>query len=143
MALYVGGRSVRFRTRWPDRPRYRVVAACRTRRTAYLYEYAGGLNGCNATQLATFPFFPGELVLDKNANLLLADQIDGVVDVIPPPYTAIGSQISVPSNPFSVTINRKNNRVLAVARTARPTLGAANRKPLQHCGALLSFHRVA
>lgn len=79
--------------------------------TAYLYEYAGGLNGCNATQLATFPFFPGELVLDKNANLLLADQIDGVVDVIPPPYTAIGSQISVPSNPFSVTLNRKNNRV--------------------------------
>lgn len=79
--------------------------------TAYLYEYAGGLNGCNVTQLATFPFFPGELVLDKNANLLLADQIDGVVDVLPPPYTAIGSQISVPSNPFSVTVNRKNNRV--------------------------------
>jgi hypothetical protein len=83
--------------------------------TAYLYEYAGGLSGCNATALATFPFFPGELVLDKNANLLLADQIDGVVDVIPPPYSSIGSQISVPSNPFSVTINKANDRVYITA----------------------------
>jgi hypothetical protein len=90
--------------------------------TAYLYEYRGGLSGCNATELATFPFFPGELVLDKNANLLLADQIDGVVDILPPPYTAIGSQISVPSNPFSVTINKKNDRVY-ISAYAGPSSG--------------------
>ena len=90
--------------------------------TAYLYEYAGGLNGCNATELGTFPFFPGELVLDKNANLLLADQTDGAVDVIPPPYNAIGSKISVPSNPFSVTINKKNDRVY-ISAYAGPSSG--------------------
>lgn len=90
--------------------------------TAYLYEYAGGLNGCNATALGTFPFFPGELVLDKNANLLLADQTDDVVDVIPPPYNTIGSQISVPSNPFSVTINKKNDRIY-ISAYAGPSSG--------------------
>ena len=80
--------------------------------TAYLYEYAGGLKGCPATQLATFPFFPGGLVLDKNANIILVDQVDGVVDILPPPYTAIGSQISVPSGePFMATINKKNDQI--------------------------------
>jgi len=78
--------------------------------TAYLYEYAGGLKGCSSTQLATFPFFPGGMVLDKKQNLIIADQIDDVVDVIAPPYTTITSQISA-IDPGMVSINKKNDRL--------------------------------
>ena len=78
--------------------------------TTYLYEYAGGLKGCSATQLATFPFFPGGMVLDKNQNLIIADQVDDVVDVIAPPYSTIASQISA-VDPGMVSINKKNDRL--------------------------------
>lgn len=78
--------------------------------TAYLYKYAGGLKGCSAELLATFPFFPGGMVMDKNQNLILPDQVDDVVDVIPPPYTTIGSQISAP-DAFMATINKNNDQI--------------------------------
>ena len=78
--------------------------------TAYLYEYAGGLKGCSATQLATFPFFPGGMILDKNQNLIIADQVDDVVDVVAPPYSTITSQISE-VDPFMVSLNKKNDRL--------------------------------
>jgi hypothetical protein len=50
------------------------------------------------------------MVLDKKANLLLVDQNNEVVNVIPPPYKTIGSQISA-FDAFSVTINRKNDQI--------------------------------
>lgn len=75
-----------------------------------LYEYAGGLNGCSATQLALYPGFPGGMVLDKNANLLVVDQGNNVVNVIAPPYSGITSQISA-LDPFMVTINKKNDQI--------------------------------
>jgi hypothetical protein len=78
--------------------------------SGYIYEYAGGLKGCNASLVAVFPFFPGGMVLDKNQNLVLVDQDDDVVDVLPPPYTTIGSQISA-YDAFMVTINRRNDQI--------------------------------
>ncbi|MBV9334082.1 MAG: hypothetical protein JO146_08745 [Candidatus Eremiobacteraeota bacterium] len=81
---------------------------------AYLYEYVGGLNGCSATLLATFPFFQGGMALDKRQNLLLVDQTDNAVDVIPPPYTAIASQISA-YQAFTVTINKQNSQIYIAA----------------------------
>lgn len=75
-----------------------------------LYEYVGGLQGCSATQLALFPGLPGGMILDKKGNLLVASQIDNVINVVPPPYTAVGSQIGA-VNPFMITLDRCNDRL--------------------------------
>jgi hypothetical protein len=75
-------------------------------------EYAGGLAGCNDK---AFPFsfnLPEGLALDANGNLLLCDTLNGVVDVLPPPYTSISRTIgSGFTYPATVRLSKDNKRV--------------------------------
>ncbi len=45
-------------------------------------EYIGGLSGCNRTALHVTVGFPGSMVLDNRADLILVDQLGPTVDVI-------------------------------------------------------------
>jgi hypothetical protein len=72
-------------------------------------EYTGGLSGCSETVFGFSVGFPGSMVLDKKGNLVLCDQDLGTVDIIAPPYSSITSTLgSGYSDPFRVTINKKN-----------------------------------
>lgn len=52
-----------------------------------IYEYVGGLRGCNATTLGVSGTFAG-ISVDKSGNLVVCTE-GGVVDVIDPPYTSV------------------------------------------------------
>jgi serine/threonine-protein kinase len=79
---------------------------------AFIKEYTGGLSGCNGTQLGVTLAFAGGMVLDKNNNIIVCDQLGPTVDVIDPPYTSVSGTLgSGYSDPFHVTINKAETEV--------------------------------
>lgn len=79
--------------------------------TGDIVEYKGGLSGCSATALGATVTFPGGMVLDKNADLIICDQTDVAVDIIKPPYSSISGTLgSGYSEPFHVSLNKKNTQ---------------------------------
>jgi len=74
----------------------------------HLLEYKGGLSGCKATRLGVTLGDAGGLQLDRKSDLVADDQY-AAVDIIPPPYTTIGSQITTAPSNFHVALNQKNN----------------------------------
>ena len=81
-----------------------------------LLEYSGGLSGCSATTLPITFSFAGGLQIDKHGNLVACDQLVGV-DIIPPPYTSVGSTITGTSDAFHVALSLKQ-KVLYIADPA-------------------------
>jgi hypothetical protein len=74
-------------------------------------EYTGGLSGCSGTALGVSLEFPGGMVLDKKGNLVICDQDAEAVDIIAPPYSSVTSTLgSGYSDPFHVTINKRNKQ---------------------------------
>jgi streptogramin lyase len=76
-----------------------------------IFEYSGGLSGCNGTLLNNFRV--NSITLDSNNNLICTSSSGGgSVFVLDPPYTAItrtiGSGFSVPSG---ASINKRNKLV--------------------------------
>jgi len=90
-------------------------------------EYVGGLSGCNETVLGVSLVFAGGMAIDRNGNLIVCDQLAPAVDVIDPPYTSISGTLgSGYTDPFHVTINKRNNKVLVA------DVGAANVQVLDY-----------
>jgi hypothetical protein len=80
--------------------------------TGYIVEYRHGLAGCNGTVLGVTLDFAGGMAFDKQANLIVCDQLAPAVDVIAPPYNAVTSTLgSGYDDPLHVTINKKNTLV--------------------------------
>lgn len=82
--------------------------------TTAIVEYAGGLSGCNATQLP-IAFGPkaelSGMVLDNVGRLVVCDEA-GAVDVIDPPYTSISGTLgSGWFSPRFVSIRADNTRI--------------------------------
>jgi hypothetical protein len=106
--------------------------------TGQLVEYKGGLGKCKATALAPTTEFAGGLQLDNKNNLVACDQNTPSVDIIPPPYKATKTSLSI-QDPFHVALT-KNNKLIFVASpnleevqvldypsgSAVTTLGSAN-----------------
>jgi DNA-binding beta-propeller fold protein YncE len=81
---------------------------------AQIAEYKGGLAGCSETVFSLDLAFAGGMALDKKGNLVVCDQGNSVVDVIPPPYTSVSRTIgSELADPFHVTLS-KNNKLAFV-----------------------------
>jgi hypothetical protein len=87
-------------------------------------EYAGGLSGCSGTNLSVPLQWVGGMVLDKHGNIVICDQLAEAVDIIAPPYNAVTSTLgSGWSDPFHVTINKKNKQAyVADAATGEVTV---------------------
>jgi hypothetical protein len=106
--------------------------------TAKIAKYNNGLAGCNETVLGVSLGFAGGMQIANNKSLVVCDQFAGI-DIIPPPYTSVGSTIGGYSDPFHVALN-KGNTLMFVADvgnalvyvqnypsgSAVTTLGAAN-----------------
>lgn len=93
--------------------------------TETLYEYEGGLNGCNATALSVPVSEVAALALDKNSNLILAN--NGNVEVVDAPgYSevneTIGSGFACAQN---VHLN-KANRLAFVTDVCNRTVTVVN-----------------
>jgi hypothetical protein len=74
-------------------------------------EYKGGLSGCSKTTLGATVTFPGGMILDENKNLIICDQLGDAVDIIDPPYSSISGTLgSGYSEPFHVSLNKKNDQ---------------------------------
>ena len=107
---------------------------------SYVTEYAGGLSGCNNTNVGVTVDNPAGMVFDKNDVLILCDPGVPAVDVIDPPYNSISGTLgSGYSNPLHVTINAKNDQAYVAdsgtgkvyvlsypAGDLQATLGASN-----------------
>jgi hypothetical protein len=79
--------------------------------TGDIVEYKGGLSGCSATTLGATVTFPGGMVLDKKNDLVICDQTGDAVDIINPPYSSISGTLGTGySEPFHVSLNKKNNQ---------------------------------
>lgn len=75
----------------------------------HFVEFTGGLSGCNATALHVQAFAAGGIALDKNANLIVVDQIGRRVKLFPPPYRHEKRRLGANyKNPFHVSLNRRN-----------------------------------
>jgi DNA-binding beta-propeller fold protein YncE len=80
-----------------------------------IVEYVGGLNGCHATQLGVALNFPGGMALDKKGDIVICDQGNNSVDIIPPPYSSVSGTLgSGYSMPVSVRLNRRNDEAYVV-----------------------------
>lgn len=83
-----------------------------------IYEYIGGLSGCNATLVNSSLVNVGGMAMDSNSNLIVSNPINayyGNVAVLDPPYSSISRTIGpVFGDPFSVSIN-KNNKLVYVS----------------------------
>jgi len=78
---------------------------------SYVTEYAGGLSGCNNTNLGVSVNEPAGMVFDKKDHLILCDPGVPAVDVIDPPYNSVSGTLgSDYNNPLHVTINEKNDQ---------------------------------
>ena len=87
---------------------------------ANIVEYRHGLAGCNGTVLPMTLAFAGGMVVDKAGNLLVCDQVGGVVDVIAAPYAVITSTLgSGFSDPLHVTVDRRTTRRMWRSRVTR------------------------
>jgi DNA-binding beta-propeller fold protein YncE len=76
---------------------------------AQIAEYKGGLAGCSETVFPLELAFAGGMVLDDKGDLVVCDQGNAVVDVIPPPYTSVARTIgSGLADPFHVTLSKDN-----------------------------------
>jgi hypothetical protein len=77
-----------------------------------LVEYKGGLKGCNGTPLAPTFRFVGGMVIDSHGTLIVCDQENSVVDLIPSPYSSITGTLGTGfGTPFHVALNKANSRV--------------------------------
>ena len=91
------------------------VAYAENNGAGHIIEYSGGLSGCHATELGVTLGFPGGMALDKNGDIVICDQGNNSVDIVPPPYNSISGKLgSGYSAPFSVRINRKNDQAYVV-----------------------------
>jgi hypothetical protein len=87
-----------------------------------IYEFAGGLNnGCNATNIipsgsqGSFNSTDG-LLVDKNNNLIVVDNANATVDIVPPPYTMISEYITGFEKPFRIALNAKQSLLFVTDR---------------------------
>jgi len=79
---------------------------------AGIVEYARGLKGCHATNLAVPLQSAGGMTMDSQGNLIVCDQFAAAVDVIAPPYSSVTRTIGANFvDPFHVTIDKKNDQV--------------------------------
>ena len=89
-----------------------------------IFEYSGGLSGCNGTLLNNFSV--NSITLDSNNNLICTSSGGGSIFVLDPPYTAItrtiGSGFSTPSG---ASIN-KRNKLVYVADVGNETVTVIN-----------------
>jgi len=78
-----------------------------------IVEYAGGLSGCSGTTLTPTLGFAGGMQVDSHKDIVVCDQLVGV-DIIPPPYTSVGSTITGPADSFHDALNA-TNKLLFIA----------------------------
>lgn len=91
------------------------VAYAENNGDGHIIEYSGGLSGCHATELGVTLGFPGGMALDKKGDIVICDEGNNSVDVIPPPYKSVSGTLgSGYSTPSSVRIDRKNDRAYVV-----------------------------
>lgn len=75
-----------------------------------IYEYTGGLSGCNPTKLNDFTAY--SIALDSNNNLVCTGGYAGTVFVLDPPYTTVTRTIgSGLKDPTAASLNKKNKFV--------------------------------
>jgi len=75
-------------------------------------EFVGGLSGCVGTVLGVTVGYPGGMVLDRNAYLIVCDQTAPAVDVIKPPYGNVNFQLGLGwKQPFHATISRATKEI--------------------------------
>ena len=92
-----------------------VFVAYNLNSTAKIIKYTGGLKGCSGTVLGVTLKFAGSMVLDAHSDIIVCDQGARTVDVLDPPYRHISRKLgSGWSDPFHVTINKKNNQAYVV-----------------------------
>jgi NHL repeat len=92
-----------------------VFVGVETGGSGRIMEYSGGLNGCHATELGVTLNFPGGMALDNSGNIVICDEGNNTVDIIPPPYDKISGTLgSGYVWPLSVRINTKNDRAYVV-----------------------------
>lgn len=98
-----------------------------TGESAYrIYEYMGGLSGCNGTSLSELA--TPDLVLDSNDDLILSSNLSSLpqVDILAPPYTYINRQVgSGFYDPRGMSLS-KNNKLLFVADDVNDNVTVVN-----------------
>lgn len=88
-----------------------VFVGVETGASGHIMEYTGGLNGCHATKLGVTLNFPGAMALDNSGNIVICDEGNNSVDIVPPPYEKVSGTLgSGYIWPLSVRINAKNDR---------------------------------
>ena len=71
-----------------------------------------GLVGCNESFSRSLPIqYEGEMILDKNRNLIITDQLAGTIDILKPPYKTISASWGGFTLPFGLGLNNAETRL--------------------------------
>jgi hypothetical protein len=73
---------------------------------SHLVEFAGGLGGCNSTELPAPVYYVGGVELDKSGNLVVEEQTLGDILIIPPPYSNVQTTLTgFSGDPYQLALN--------------------------------------
>lgn len=84
--------------------------------SGYILEYSPG--STQGEQLGVQTGWAFSMVMDRQKNLVLGDRNSGTIDIIPPPYSKIGSQISGFAAPYSLAFNPSATKLYVVDLSA-------------------------
>jgi len=74
-----------------------------------LYEYLGGLSGCSPTALPVPVYYVGGIELDRSGNLVVEEQTENDILIIPPPYSNIMTTLTgFNGDPYQLALNADN-----------------------------------
>jgi hypothetical protein len=83
--------------------------------TSSILWYRAGLAGCPTPKtLGVTISGPGGLQMDMRDNLLACDTFKGVVDIIPPPYSAVSATIAGATICANIALNVTQNQIYIV-----------------------------
>jgi hypothetical protein len=87
--------------------------------TSGILEFPDGLSSCNGKLLKVSLKGPytGQLIVDKNENLIVADQESKAVDIISPPYASISTTLPGFRGPFAVALNSAETTLYVACAT--------------------------
>src|SRR5580698_10170298 len=73
------------------------------------------MNRCSKEARPMRAIFPASMALDENGDIVICDEGNNSVDIIPPPYNKISGTLGSGYNwPLTVRINAKNDRAYVV-----------------------------
>jgi hypothetical protein len=85
------------------------IASVQSSGSSQLIEFPGGLAGCSSTTLGVPVYYVGGIELDNSGDLVVEEQTEGDILIIPPPYSNVQTTLTgFNGDPYQLALNADN-----------------------------------